>query len=112
MQVLATYHVAATTVLIVDSVAWLVLMPMLSQQHPSPDAAWRKLFFCWTGYNQVFASPALAAVRRPLACVLFTYEIASIAAHVPHDHRLASDCISQNALTPLRCLVHSMASMR
>lgn len=50
---LATYHVTATTVLIVDSVAWLVLMPMLSKQHPSPDANWRKLFFCWTGYNQV-----------------------------------------------------------
>ena len=57
-QVLATYHVTATTVLIVDSVAWLVLMPMLSHQHPSPDADWRKLFFCWTGYNQVRVADA------------------------------------------------------
>ena len=65
VQVLATYHVAATTVLIVDSVAWLVLMPMLSHQHPSPDAAWRKLFFCWTGYNQVSASLPLSPVCLP-----------------------------------------------
>ena len=74
IQVLATYHVAATTVLIVDSVAWLVLMPMLSQQHPSPDAAWRKLFFCWTGYNQVFASVAPAALwaRAGLCAVMIS----------------------------------------
>jgi len=68
--------VTATTVLIVDSVAWLVLMPMLLHEHPSPDAHWRKMFFCWTGYNQVRVVATAARLRQCWHCPVLALSIA------------------------------------
>lgn len=50
--VISIYHVTMTTVWIVDSVAWLVLWPMLKAGDPDKLEFWKPLFFCWTAYNQ------------------------------------------------------------